>query len=192
MDVNVSTTKLAYIDVYQYSVKKSSQCTCLGWVNNPIIPDTDPLVLLAVADLSEDVQGTDAAIRYEIVKDGTDYRLQFSNSLSKKITKTIGINLTDGKWHFLGYVCTGNGVMMYYVDGVSLPVEDGVSDGGVLYATAWSRSGRQGGGAVWCPYLYKAGQSVAVYNWRFASNLQIHQGWIQELMAKEKPALETV
>ena len=192
MDVNVVTTKLAYIDVFQYSIKKASQCTCVGWINNPLVPDTDPLVLLAVADLSGDVLNTDAALRYELVQDGSDYRLQFSNSLSKKVLKSTGTNLNDNQWHFLGYVCTGDRVMLFYVDGVQVPAEDGLGVDGVLNSIAWSRSGRQGGGDVWCPYLYKAAQTVSVYNWRFGAGFQIQQGWMQEIMAREKPALEVV
>lgn len=192
MDVNVVTIKLAYIDVFQYSIKKSSQFTCLGWINNPIVPDTDPLTLLAVADLSGDVLSTDAALRYELVQDGTDYRLQFSNSLSKKVLKSTGVNLNDNQWHFLGYVCAGDGTMLFYVDGIQVLAEDGLGVDGVLNSIAWSRSGRQGGGNVWCPYLYKRAQAVSVYNWRFGAGFQIHQGWMQELMAREKPALEVV
>ena len=190
MDSNVSVTKEAYIDVYQYSVKKSNQFTCVGWVNSPAIPDGDPLIFLAVSNLSGSVLNTDSAVRFEVVKDGTDYRLQFSGSLSKKIAQTIKISLNDTHWHFLGYVCTGEGAMHYYVDGIEVPSEDGVGDDGVLYSKAWSRSVRQGGGDVWSPYLYKAGQAVSVYRWRFGSNFQIHQGWLQQIMAAELPILE--
>jgi hypothetical protein len=93
--------------------------------------------------------------------------------------------VSDGKWHHLSYVCTGEGIMRYYVDGVYLPCEDGVSSDGVLYSTAWSRSVRQGGGPVWCPYLYVAGQAVSVYHWRFGAGVQLAQSWLQELMAKD-------
>jgi len=189
MDVNVVTTKLAYIDVFQYSIKKSNQFTCLGWISNPVVPDTDPLVLLAVADLSGDVLNTDAAIRIELVQDGSDYRLQFSNSLSKKVLKSTGVNLNDNLWHFLGYVCTGDGIMLFYVDGIQVPAEDGLGVDGILNSIAWSRSGRQGGGNVWCPYLYKRAQTVSVYNWRFGAGFQINQGWIQEIMDRESPVL---
>jgi len=186
----VSTTKEAFIDVFQYSIKKSNQFTCIGWINQPQFPDDNPIVLLAVSDVAGNVTGVDSALRYEIVKDGVDYRLQFSGSKSKKINKTVGISLGDTNWHFLSYVCTGDGTMFYYVDGVSVPSEDGLSPDSVLYSIAWSRSARQGGGQVWVPYIYKKGQAVSIYNWRFASGIQIHQGWLQQLMVVDKAVLE--
>jgi hypothetical protein len=190
MIANVSTTKLSYIDVFQYSIKKSGQFTCVGWINNPIIPDDNSLVLLAVSDLSGTVVDSDAAIRFEIVRDGGDFRLQFSNALSKKITASTGVFPTDEHWHFVSYVGNEEGIVKFYVDGIEVPPEDGTGPDGMLYSTAWSRSVRQGGGSVWVPYLYTAGQSVSIYNWRFGKGFQIHQEWLKQLMAVDLPILE--
>jgi hypothetical protein len=192
MDVSVSITKPAYIDVFQNSLKKSNQFTCLGWVNTPTIPDSDPLIFLAVSNLAGDVVGVDSSIKFELIRDGGDFRLQFSNSVSKKIALSTGIRIDDTAWHFIGYVCQGSGSMIFYVDGISVPPETGMGLEGVLYSTAWSRSGRLGGGSVWSPYLYKSGQAVSVYNWRFGANFQLHQKWIQELMALELPVISAL
>jgi len=188
-DAFVSTTKNSFIDVFAYSIKKSNQFTCVGWVSQIQIPSGSALILLAVSDLSGVVLDSDSAVRIEIVAESGDFRLKFAHSKSKLIRKSTAISLDDPKWHFLAYVCTGDGEMRYYVDGVYLAPEDGTDPDGPLYSIAWSRSVRQGGGDVWCPYLYELGQAVSLYNWRFVSGVQIHQQWIQELMAVDVPAL---
>jgi hypothetical protein len=185
----VSIEKIAYIDAYDYSIKKAGQFTSIGWVKAPQFASANPLVLLAVSDISGGVINYESSIKVELVQDAGDYRLQFSNALSKKVGRALGIRLDDDKWHFLSYVCTGEGNMLFYVDGRILPAEDGVGEDGLLYSIAWSRSVRQGGGDVWCPYLYEAGQAVSVYNWRFGAGFQLHQQWLQEIMARELPAL---
>jgi hypothetical protein len=185
----VSTTKNSLIDVFEYSIKKSNQLTCVGWVSQIQIPSDNPLILLAVSDLSGEVLESDSALRFEIVAERGDYRLKFAHSKSKLINKSISVRLDDPKWHFVSYVCTGEGIMQYYVDGLYVAPEDGTDPEGPLYTTAWSRSVRQGGGDVWCPYLYELGQAVSLYNWRFVADVQIHQQWIQELMAVDIPAL---
>ena len=68
------------------------------------------------------------------------------------------------------------------MDGLYVPPEDGVGPDGVLYSTAWSRSARVGGGDVWAPYLYTAGQAVSLYNWRMGIGFQIDQAWLKQLM----------
>lgn len=187
--VNVSTLKSGIVSVQPRSVKRSNPFTCIGWIRDPFFEVDDSLIVLAVADLNGDVQSSGQAIKFEIIKDSLDYRLRFSNSISKRIDKTLQIKINDTEWHFLSYVCTGDGAMTYYVDGQELPAEDGVGDEGVLYSTAWSRYVRQGGGEVWVPHLYKSGQSVTVYNWRYASDLIIHQQWLNELMENDRQVL---
>lgn len=185
---SVSTTKYDFITVAPKTVKKSNKFTCIGWISTPLFSTDDPLVMLAVSDLSGDAE-SDEALRWEIVKEGTDYRLQFSNSKTKLIAKTIGAKLDDGLWHFLAYVCYGEGQMKYYVDGIEIAPEDGVGTEGILYSLAWSRDVRMGGGNVWCPYIYKAGQALSVYNVRMAKDITLHQQWLQELMAIDAAVL---
>jgi hypothetical protein len=183
--VLVSKEKVAYIDVFEYTIKKAFEFSCVGWIKKPNFASVNPLFLMAVSNLSGNVVGQDTSIKMELQKDGGDFRLAFSNAKSKKIGKTLGIFLDDDEWHFISYVCSGEGVMSFYVDGITLPSEDGVSQDGLLYSIAWSRSVRQGGGDVWCPCLYEPGQAVSVYNWRFGAGVQIHQLWINELMDRD-------
>lgn len=181
-------TKYNYIKVQPKSIKRSTPFTCIGWIYNLVIPDEYPFVLLAVSDRYGEVE-SDKAIRIEVVKEGTDYRLQFSNSKSKLILKSIGISLEDKEWHFLSYVCTGNGEMHYYVDGIECPCEEGLSEDNMPYNIAWSRYGRLGGGNVWVPYLYRDWQSVRLYRWRYASGLILHKDWLNEIYEEERKFL---
>lgn len=183
-----SITKNGFIRVEPPSIKRSNQFTCMGWISRPVIPTTDPLCLLAVEDLDGDAT-TDAAIRIELLKDGTDYRMQFAHSKSKKIKYSTTIDLDDNQWHLLSYVCHGEGQMSYYVDAVYVAPEIGLGEEGIPYSVAWSRSGRVGGGSVWVPFLNQTGQGVSIYNWRFGSGFTIHQGWIQELMTIDQAIL---
>lgn len=179
----VSTVKTNFISVRDRSIKRSNKFSCLGWISDPRFDkDEDPLVGLAVSDRNDDVEDSEGALKFEIIKEIRDYRLQFSNSKSKLIRKSTGISIDDAGWHFLGYVCTGDGKMRYYVDGLYLPPEEGTGPSGVLFSTAWSRQHRQGGGSVWSPYLYKSGQAISVYHWRFVSDVVLHQQWILDLM----------
>ncbi len=75
--------------------------------------------------------------------------------------------------------------MSFYVDSIEIPPEEGLHPEGQPFSVAWSQEVRVGGGDVWCPYLYAQSQSVSLYNWRFTKNIQIHQQWIRELMAKD-------
>jgi hypothetical protein len=195
----VSIVQPGYIIVEPTHIKRSSKFTCIGWVFNIQIPDEYPIVLLGVSDLTGRVipssyvperyidETPDSAIRFEIKKyKSYDYKLQFSNSESKPIEQYTGISLNDQKWHFLAYVCNGEGEIHYYIDGIECPCETGVGEEGILYSVSWSRQSRLGGGNIWVPYLYRDWQIVNMYRWRYASGLVLNQGWINEIMNIEK------
>jgi len=159
----------------------------MGWVLDTYIPDEYSLWPLVVSDRTGIVD-SDQAIKFEISRyRDYDYRLQFSNSQSKPIEQYTDISLDDKKWHLLTYVCVGNGVMHYYVDGVECPVEDGIGDEGMLKSIAWSRYNRLGGGNVWVPYLYRNWQTITLYRWRYSTGLILHQQWINEIKELEQP-----
>lgn len=184
---NVSLVKSNYVVVEPTHIKKANKLTCMGWIKNIQIPDEYPMVLLAIADQSNIVE-SDQAIKIEIKKSGEyDYKLQFSNSESKPVEQYTGISLDDKKWHLLSYVCSGEGEMHYYIDGINCPTESGTSIEGIPYSIAWSRHHRLGGGNVWVPYLYRDWQEVTMYRWRYSSGLVLHQDWINELKELEQP-----
>ena len=186
---DVSVSKSSFVSVRLPGIKRSSKFTCLGWIRRPIMADQGSLVLMAIADL-DDAVDSDRAFKIELMKDGPDYRLLFSNSISGRIANRTYIDLNDEEWHFLAYVCSGEGSMHYYVDGTAVSSKLGTGPTGVDYSVAWSRRGRLGGGPVWVPYITNAGQSVTSYNWRFANGLILHQGWIQELMNEDLAVLQ--
>lgn len=185
----VSYVKSNYVVVEPTNIKKSNKFTCMGWVYDMQIPDDYPLILLAVSDRDGYVD-SDQALKIEIKKYGEyDYKFQFSNSESKPIGQYTGIDLSDKQWHLLTYVCYGEGEMHYYIDGIECPSETGTSTEGVSYSIAWSRYHRLGGGNVWVPYLYRDGQTVTMYRWRYSSGLVLHQDWINEIKELEQPVL---
>lgn len=186
----VSHIQTDFINVVPTHIKRSTKFTCIGWISELNIPDDYPLVLFAVSDRTG-VVISDDAIRLEIKKYKTfDYQLQFSNSISKPINQMTGIDLNDDQWHFISYICNGEGIMNYYVDGEEIYSQDSVGDEGIQYSIAWSRSSRLGGGNVWVPYLYRNWQNVNMYNWRYGNGINIHQAWIQELMNRERLVIE--
>ena len=187
--INVSHVKSNYVVVEPSHIKKPNKFTCMGWVNNIHIPDEYPIILLAISD-QNGIVDSDEAIKFEIIRHGEyDYRMQFSNSKSKPIEQYTAISLDDKKWHLITYVCTGDGKMLFYIDGVECPSETGAGIEGIPYSTAWSRYSRLGGGDVWVPYLYRDWQTVTMYKWRYSSGLVLHQGWINELKELEDPNL---
>jgi len=186
----ISSTKPNFIQAQNYSIKRSNTFTAMGWIKDPLYDlEVNPLIMLAVSDFDDNVEGVDSSIKVELLKDGRDFRLSFSNSRSKLVRKTVGVSLDDGQWHFLAYSCRGDGSMSYVVDGKILAAEDGVGEDGILYSVAWSRAGKQGGGRVWSPYLYKASQAISVYHWRFGTDLILDLGWISEIMEKDRQRL---
>ena len=187
--VNVSVTTGGIVSVQPRSVKKSNPFTCLGWVKDPVFDASNSLILMAISDLNDDVETSDEAIKFELIQESFDCRLRFSNSISKRVDLNLGIKLNDSFWHFIAYICVGDGSMVYYVDGQELAAEEGVGDDGVLNSIAWSRNVRLGGGYVWVPYLYNVGQSITIYNWRYASDLILHKAWINELMQEDQQRL---
>lgn len=190
--IPVSYTNPNPIQVRLPSVKRSGQFSCMGWVYDPWYAASSTLIVLAVSDGQGEVVGSDAAIRYELLQQGADYRLQFSGSLSKLINKTVAVDINDKAWHHLAWICAGDGAMSFYVDAVYVPPEDGVGPDGVPYATAWSRVARRGGGNVWCPYLYEKGQAVTMFRWRQTSKMSISQAWVKDIMDSDRPHLPVI
>lgn len=187
--IPVSVVKAGLINIGPPTAKRSTKFTCMGWIKDPVIPDSEPLTLLAVADYINNDFSSEQAIRVDLVKDGTDYRLQFANSKSKLVAKSTQIVLDDEEFHLLTYICDGDGRMRYYVDAVEVPAEVGYGDEGILYSIAWSRHTRLGGGDICVPCLDTAGQSVSLYNWRFGAGFTLHQAWIRELYLEDLPTL---
>jgi len=184
---NISVVKSNLITVEPINIKKCTPFTCMGWVLDTYIPDEYSLWPLAVSDRTGLVD-SDQAIKFEISRyRDYDYRLEFSNSQSKPLEQYTGVSLDDKKWHLLTYVCVGNGVMHYYVDGIECPTEDGIGDEGMLKSIAWSRYNRLGGGNVWVPYLYRNWQTITLYRWRYSTGLILHQQWINEIKELEQP-----
>jgi len=187
--VPVSVTEPNLITVLEKSLKYSSKFTCIGWVKDLHFTASDRLIPLAVSDSTGSVLGSGSALAFDILRDGADYRLSFSGSKSKLIRSAVGININDGEWHFLGYLCDDDGTMSYVVDDYSVDPEDGVADDGISFTKARSLDIRQGGGDVWSPYLFDAGQSVSGYNWRFAAGFRLTENWVNELMQVDRKVL---
>ena len=188
---NIYTNSIT-VSVIDPEIKVSGMMTCLGWVRSITVADGDVIIPLAVADTYGNVVGTDAAIRIEILREGMDYRLQYSGSKSKLIDKTLKIKINDGSWHFIGYECDAIGNMKFYVDSILLSSEDGLDSYGLPFSVAKSFSSRVGGGSVWTPYLYNRGQVIYQYNWRFGKDFNLGLVWIQKLMDKDKQVLKIV
>jgi len=172
------------------STKYCSSLTCVGWVRDPVVgPSGNSLIPLAVSDRSGVVRGGAAALYFEIVADAGDWRLAFKGAKSRKIALSTGINLSDGLWHMLAWVSNDEGIMSFYVDGVMCDPEPGVGEDGVLYSHPHTTAVRVGGGYVWVPCLDEAGQSLTLFNWRYAGGLVIHGDWVRELMAVDRVIL---
>jgi hypothetical protein len=177
------------ISATQPSIKYSNMFSCLGWIKKPLVDDQSTLICLAIADPYNNVIGVDTSIKFEIMRDGFDYRLLHLGSKSKLIGKTLTIVLNDGTWHCVAYECDNSGTMTFYVDGVSLPAEDGIGTDGIAFNKAHSVHERMGGGPVWAPYLYELSQSIYLYNWRYGKNFNLGQSWINSLVGIDKTYL---
>lgn len=182
-------TNSTSVSAIQNQVKLSGAMTCIGWIKSISVNDGDTLIPLAVSDPYGNVLNTDAALRFEILRQGRDYRLQYSGSKTKPIDKNLKIKIDDGNWHMLSYESDANGNMTYSVDGIFLPTEDGIDQYGLPYSVAKSLSNRIGGGTVWSPFLYKERQIIYLYNWRFGKNFNLGLKWIGELMNIDKNVL---
>jgi hypothetical protein len=177
------------ISATEPQLKISGMFTCIGWIKSPQVDSGDVLIPLAVADTYGNVIDTDSSLRFEILRDILDYRLQYSGSKSKPINKNLKIKINDGNWHMLSYESDTIGNMSYSVDGLSLESEDNVDQYGLPYSVAKSFSNRVGGGKVWAPYLYKQSQIICMYNWRFGKGFNLGLKWINELMEIDKAYL---
>jgi len=178
------------ISATEPQLKVSGMFTCIGWIKSPLVDSGDVLIPLAVADPYGNVLNTDSSLRFEILRDVLDYRLQYSGSKSKPINKNLKIKINDNNWHMLSYESDANGNMFYSVDGLSLESEDNIDQYGLPYSVAKSFSNRVGGGKVWAPYLYKQRQVIHMYNWRFGKDFNLGLKWINELMSIDKIYLE--
>lgn len=173
----------------QKEIKYSNKFICIGWIRDPNFNDGDTMILFTISDVYGNVRESDLSFRLELVREGLDYRLQFSGSQSQLIDKNLGIDLNDGLPHLLGYECYGSGQMVYYVDGRILPNRSGVGSDGISYGLAHNREVDLGGGDLWIPYLWKKGQSLFMYNWRFGKDFTLGQSWIQRLRDIDKVKL---
>lgn len=172
------------------SIKYCSSFTCIGWVRSPVVGATGKSIIpLAVSDISGNVRSSEAALYFEVVSEDGDWRLAFKGSKSKLIRFYTGVDLGDGLWHMLAWVCNEGGLVTHYVDGVVCPPESGYGDDGVAFSKPHTTAVRAGKGYVWVPCLDEAGQSVVLYNWRYSSGLVLHGDWVRELMAVDKAAL---
>jgi hypothetical protein len=163
--------------------------TALVWIKDPGVLDGDNLILMAVADPYGNVLNTDSSIKLELLREGNDFRLVYFSSQSRLINKSLGIDFLDGDWHFLSYECIEDGFMRYSIDGISLPASPNVDDNGLTLSQARSTTVRPGGGSLWTPYLYKAGQSISLYQLRFGVGFNLGLPWIRELMEIDKKNL---
>lgn len=184
-----TVTKSSFISVIGPTTKYSNKFMAFGWLKDPVFPVDDVLIPLAVSNYSGEVVNVDDSIRLELAKDGSDYRMQYNGSKSKKIQQHTGVRVNDGAWHFYGYQCSDGGYMRYYVDSIPLTAEDGFDSNGLLYSRARSTSARVGGGDVWSPYLYGPGQGVSVFHWRMKVNQNISDIWVQDLMHEDEQEL---
>ena len=189
MAVAISTTKTSLIEVITPSIKYSNKFVCIGWVRNPIYTTGNSITCLAVSDKDGNVEGTDGAINFELIKDDDDYRLKFLESKSKKINLNVSVDLNDGEWHMLGYQCDTSGNMSFFADINPLDPESGIGLDGIAYSKAYSTETRLGGGDVWCPYLTEAGQAITLFNWRYASDFGLYASWIRDLYLKDRREL---
>ncbi len=163
--------------------------TAVTWVRDPGVDPGDNLILMAVADPYGNVLDTDSSIKLELLREGNDFRLVYFSSQSQLVDRTTQVDLRDGNWHFLSYECIENGYMRYSVDGIELPADPGVDDDGRPLAQARSTDVRPGGGQLWAPYLYKAGQAIYMYQLRFGVDFNLGLPWIRELMEIDKRKL---
>lgn len=165
---------------------------CMGWVRKPSFSASEnPLYPFAISDIDYKVIDTEDSVRFAILKDGSDFRLEFMGSKTKVINKNIKVDLNDGNWHSLVYMCTtDSGQMRFLVDGIDIPAEDGYSLDGFKYDIAHGETSRPGGGNVWAPFLYEAGQGVQLFNWRFKVGLNISDEWLNSLLGEDKGRLE--
>jgi hypothetical protein len=178
------------ITVTTPSNKKCNKFVTIGWIKDIKVDDGEDLIPLAVSDLYGDVIDTDKSITFRVHREGDDYRLTYNNSKSKLIRKTTRIQLNDGKWHFIGFMCKDDyGNMGYYVDDKILLPEDGVDENNLEYSVAYNVNVRVGGGYVYCPALYKAGQKTFLYNWRCGIGFILNDTWVKELYEIDKSNL---
>jgi len=164
---------------------------CMGWIRRPQFSVSgNPLYPFVVSDPQSIVLDTEDSIKFSILKDGNDYRLEFKGAKTKAINKTKKIDFSDDNWHSLVFMCVSNdGTMRFLVDGIEIPVEDGFGPDGFLYSIAHGETSRPGGGNLWAPYLYESGQGIQLYNWRFKAGLNISDEWVGQLLEIDKRSL---
>jgi len=170
--------------------KACTEFITIGWIKSPSYQNGDYVVPLAVEDNAGDVLESESSLKFMLLREDGDYKFVFNNSESQLINKSVGVDLEDNQWHFLRWVCVDNiGTMRYSVDDKIVPAREGIDSEGLEYSIAYNLAERIGGGDVWCPYVYEAGQSITLYNWRFALGVTLTDTWVKDLMDIDKEEL---
>lgn len=187
---DIIITKSDYIEVKSTPIRFSSKFIAIGWIKSPIFGATNAISPFVIGDTHGNLSGVDSVFDLNIIKEGIDYRLCYSGSKTKLINMNYSIDISDGNWHFLIYMCTDDlGTMVYYIDNILIDSEVGVDINGLSYSTARTTSSRQGGGTIWCPHLIDIGSSLSVYNWRMSMGLNLGIDFLNDLMVIDKQAL---
>lgn len=180
----IEDTKAIVVADSEYYI--CTKMTAIVWIKGPGVANGDSLIVMAAADPYENILNTDSSIKLELLRVGNDMRLMYFSSRSTLVNRTVGVDLRDGNWHFLSYECLDDGVMRYSVDGINLPPSLDTDEEGRSFSQARSTKVRPGGGSLWTPYLYKAEQSVSLYQLRFGLGFNLGLPWIRRLMEIDK------
>lgn len=181
-------SNIVSVDIPEY--KTCNKFVTIGWIKQPIFDNGQYMIPLAVEDKDGNMLTSTESLMFMLKKESNDYRFVFGNSESQLIRKSTGIKLEDENWHFLRWTCVDDdGNMKFFVDETEIPNRIGTDGDGLDYSIAYRRSGRIGGGDVWCPYLYAAGQEVTLYNWRFGEGFILPDHWVEDLMDHDKQYL---
>jgi len=186
----VSGTVAPAVIISSPSTKHCGSFSCLGWVRDPTYGSAgSSLIPLAVSDEDGEVRNSEAAIYFEVISESGDWCLGFKGSKSRPVRATTGVDLSDTFWHMLAWVCDDAGTVTHYVDGIPCPAKSGIGPDAEPYSKPHSTAPRVGGGYVWIPCLDEKGQSLTIFNWRYATGLVLHGDWVRELMALDKATL---
>ena len=182
---------LSNSEVSEEPYKISSNFLTIGWIKAPFYRDGEYVIPLAVEDRYGKMLDSDESVKFMLLKENGDYKFVYNNAQSQLIDQSSSIDLEDGNWHFLVWACSdGAGTMTFSVDGEDIPAREGVDLNGLLYSKAYSQKTRLGGGRVWSPYLYNSGQSIILFNWRFANGLVLPDSMMEELVRADKEYLD--
>lgn len=184
---NTIVTPKIDVHVKSEDALKSNKFSFLAWVSSLRILRGTEIGLFVVSDLKGDPTSS-RALRVDVVSTGgsyADYYLRFSNSESRPILRSSGVDLTRSTWHLVGVVCGGDGNMSYYVDGMTIPPRVGSSIDNIPYSVAWSKEVRLGGGDVWVPYLSRVGDHIKLYKVRYGNGFSLTQDQVKDIYNRE-------